>query len=511
MYTLHKISRRGLLGASGAAVLLGLGSRSLLAQTPSRGGDLTIAAPGGSTGNTLDPRSFNSPYMAIVSGTIFNTLVEATGLSLDIQPGLASSWEESEAGKVWRFNLVTNATFHNGQAMTSADVIFSMMWHLSEGSRSNARGIVGPIESIVADGDHAIVVTLRSPNYYFPAALSNYSLVIIPDGTTTFDGVGTGPYRVTNFVPGEILEAERFDGYFKENKAFVDTVTLLVVNDPNARVSAIQTGQAQISTLLDARSVSLLQSLPNIDIVFNPSRGFSGINMMLTKPPFDNLRLRQALKHAINREDVIERIYYGQARLGNDTPVPPSVPDFAASVPQTMYDPDRARALYAESGHSGPLLLQTSDAAGPGAVDLATLFKEHAAAAGIDIQVQREPADGYWGNIWAQTPFHSTVWGSRPTSDLINTIAYGSGSPANDTGFSDPEFDAAIQTARGSSNAEERMVASARAQAILSERGGVIIPAFENTPEGISMDLGGYEVGAMQVGSLRAAENVWFE
>jgi peptide/nickel transport system substrate-binding protein len=247
-----------------------------------------------------------------------------------------------------------------------------------------------------------------------------------------------------------------------------------------------------------------------VNIEFLSGMGFAGFNMMVDRAPFDNLQLRQAMKYAIDREDLIQRLYAGYARLGNDTPVPPNAPEYASSVAQISYDPDRARDLYAQSGHSGPIVLQTSSATGASAVDAATLFKEHAAHAGIDIEVRREPADGYWGNIWAKTPFHATLWGARPTVDLIMTLAYSGSSPANDTGFRDAEFDEVLQMARGASSPEARAQAIVKAQSILNERGGAIIPAFENTPEGISSDLSGYTAGTLSVGSLRAAENVWF-
>ncbi|MDB9707260.1 ABC transporter substrate-binding protein [Planktotalea frisia] len=410
------ISRRGLLGTAGAATLIGLSPKMAFAQEPRRGGDLVIAVNGASNGNSLDPRTFNSPFMAVLGGTVFNTLVETEGQAAELRPGLAQSWDSTESGLVWSFDLVPDATFHNGQKVTSADVIFSLLSHTDEGSRSNSRAIITSVDKIEADGDHRVVITLKSPNFFFPASLSNYSLAIVPEGTKEYTGIGSGPYRITNFVAGEILEAERFDGYFKADKAFVDTVTILGANDVSARVNAVQSGQAHIAANLDSRTIPLLQSLPTVSVEFMAGLGFTGFNMMVDREPFDNPVLRQALKYAIDRQDIIDRIYGGFARLGNDTPVPPNAAEYAADIPQINYDPDRARDLYAESGHSGPLLLQTSPAVNGSAVDAATLFKEHAAIAGIEIEVRREPADGYWGNVWAKTPFHGTLWGGRPDS-----------------------------------------------------------------------------------------------
>ncbi|MCI5076878.1 ABC transporter substrate-binding protein [Oricola sp.] len=505
-----KFKRRTFLGAVGAATAIGLAPRTSFAQVPKSGGDLVVAINGASTGDSLDPRTFNSPFMAVLGGTIYSTLVETTGPRAELQPGLALDWEEAQDGLVWTFNLAPNAKFHNGKPVTSADVIYSLMYHVAEGSRSTSRAIIKAVDKVEADGDHRIVVTLKAPNFYFPASLSNFSLGIVPEGTTEFTGIGSGPYRVTNFVPGEILETERFDDYFKTGKAHVNTVTILAANDPSARISAIQSGQAHIVGNLDARAVPLLQALPTVNLQFQSGTGFGGFNMMLDRAPFDNALLRQAMKHAIDREDFIQRIYGGHARLGNDTPVPPDAVEYAADVVQIAYDPDRARDLFKQSGHSGPIVLQTSSATGAAAVDAATLFKEHASRAGIEIEVKREPADGYWGNIWAQSPFHATVWGARPTVDLIMTLAYSSSSPVNDTAFKDPDFDAALQVARGAPDAEERLQASHLAQRILNENGGAIIPAFQNTPEGVSTQLAGYVTGTQAVGSFRAAENVWF-
>ena len=506
------ISRRAFMATTTATLALGALSQNAFAQeTPKRGGDLSIAVHGASTSDNFDPRTFNSQYTAVLAGTVFNTLLEIEGAEGKLIPGIATSWESSEAGKVWTLELAQNVKFHNGADMTATDVIYSFKIHGEEGTRSNSQQIVGAIETLEAPDPYTLVITLKEANQFFPALLTNYSLVIVPDGTTDFDGTGTGAYKVTSFAPGEILETTRFDDYFKADKAHVDTVAIVAVNDSAARVSAIQTGQVQIATELDPRSVPLLDALPTLDVVFLKGAGFMGYNMMLDKPPFDNAKLRLAMKYAIDREDIINRVYNGYARLGNDTPVPPNSPDFARDIEQYSYDPEKARALYEESGHTGPIVLQTSDAAGSAAVDAAALIKEHAVKAGIEIEIKREPADGFWGNVWAQTPFHATVWGARASSEMILSLAYASGSPANDTAFKDPEFDAALAKARVSETVEGQRAALAEAQEILHDRGGALIPAFPDIPEGVASNLRGYIPGTILVGSLRAAESVWFD
>lgn len=511
MENLNTLSRRGFLGSAAALGLMAAAPRAPFAQsTPKRGGTLSIGVEGASTGDTLDPRSFNSPYWAVAGGTIFNTLVEAFGPANELRPGLAKSWEGSESGKRWVFDLVEGATFHDGRPVTAADVIYSLQIHNAEDSRSNSRAIAAGIAKMTAGSPTRLIVDLAEGNYFFPAMVSNYPLCIIPDGTTTFDGIGSGPYKISRFAPGEVLELTRHDGYFKKDAAWVDQVVILAANDPAARASAFQSGQVHIASGLDTRTAALMQALPGKALVSLTGSQFVGFNMRSDSEPFNNPDLRMALKLAIDRQDVLARVYGGMGRIGNDTPIPPNDPLFAGNITQNSYDPAKASELFKKSGFTGPLKLSTSDAATVPAVDMAALFKEHAAKAGIEIEIVREPADGYWSNIWGVAPFHATVWGARPTSDMILTTAYSSGSPGNDTHWSNPEFDATIAAARIEPDDAKRKELYDKAQALLSSDGGVIIPVFGDVIEGLDATVQGYVVGTQPVGNFRAAEQVWF-
>ncbi|MGZ9719050.1 ABC transporter substrate-binding protein [Rhizobium miluonense] len=495
----------GTLGLIAAAPRMGFAQAA-----PKRGGTLAIGVEGASTGDTLDPRTFNSPYWAVASGTVFSTLVEAHGPANELRPGLAKSWEGSNGGKHWVFDLVEGATFHDGRPVTATDVIYSLKIHDAEDSRSNSRAIAAAIGSMVAETPMRVVIELKEGNYFFPAMVSNYPLCIIPDGTTTFDGIGSGPYKITRFAPGEAIEAARYDGYFKKDAAWVDEVVILAANDPAARASAFQSGQIQIASGLDTRTAALLKALPGKSLISLRGSQFVGFNMRADIEPFNNPDLRLALKFAIDRKDVLKRVYSGMGRIGNDTPIPPNDPLFATGIAQNSYDPERARALYAKSGHKGTLRLSTSDAATAPAVDMAVLFKEHAARAGIEIEVVREPADGYWSNVWGQAPFHATVWGARPTADMILTTAYSTGSPGNDSHWSNTAFDTAIAAARVEPDQAKRQALYVEAQSLLSSDGGVIIPVFGDVIEGVSSEVQGYVPGTQPCANYRCAEQIWF-
>ena len=128
---------------------------------------------------------------------------------------------------------------------------------------------------------------------------------------------------------------------------------------------------------------------------------------------------------------MVNQILMGHASVGND-PLP-SYALYPEGIEQRVYDPDQARHYFERSGHDGPILLRTSEVAFPGAVDAAQLYQQQAAAAGIQIQVQREPGDGYWTEVWNAQPFCASYWGGRPTQDSMYSTAYISGADWNDT------------------------------------------------------------------------------
>ncbi|HQY42723.1 MAG TPA: ABC transporter substrate-binding protein [Paracoccaceae bacterium] len=135
------ISRRHFIASTAALGLFAATAPAFAQSAPKRDGTLATGIEGASTGDTLDPRTFNSPYWAVAAGTIFNTLVEVQGSANELKPGLAKSWEGSNGGKTWVFELADNATFHDGKPVTTADVIYSLQIHNAEDSLANIRAV----------------------------------------------------------------------------------------------------------------------------------------------------------------------------------------------------------------------------------------------------------------------------------------------------------------------------------------------------------------------------------
>jgi peptide/nickel transport system substrate-binding protein len=181
--------------------------------------------------------------------------------------------------------------------------------------------------------------------------------------------------------------------------------------------------------------------------------------------------------------------------VGNDFPINASYPLFADDIEQRTFDPDKAKFHYQKSGHSGPVLLRTSEVAFPGAVDAAQLYQQSCAKAGITIEVKREPGDGYWSEVWNKQPFSTSYWGGRPVQDQMYSTAYLSNSDWNDTRFFNEKFDKLVLQARSELDQDKRKAIYRDVAVILRDEGGLILPMFNQYIDAVGDKVGGYGGG----------------
>jgi peptide/nickel transport system substrate-binding protein len=178
--------------------------------------------------------------------------------------------------------------------------------------------------------------------------------------------------------------------------------------------------------------------------------------------------------------------------VGNDFPINAAYPLFPTDIEQRKFDPEKAAEYYKKSGHSGPIILRTSEVAFPGAVDAAQLYQQSAAKAGITIEVKREPGDGYWSEVWNKQPFHLSYWGGRPTQNQMYSTAYVSSADWNDTRFKNPEFDKMVIAARGELDEGKRKQIYHDLAVIMRDEGGLIIPFFNDFIDARTDKVQGY-------------------
>jgi len=229
--------------------------------------------------------------------------------------------------------------------------------------------------------------------------------------------------------------------------------------------------------------------------------------------PFDNNDVRLALKYAVDREELLQKVLRGYGTLGNDHPVAPGHQFVAADLEQRQYDPDRAKHHLKKAGLSKlEISLSVSDFLYAGAVDGALLYKEKATGAGIDLTVVREPSEGYFSNVWKKKPFVASYWGARPTADLILTVGYASGAPWNDSFFENERFNKLLVGARAELDTSKRAEMYREMQIILRDEGGSIIPLFANNVFAMSKKVGHPTsmAGNWECDGGRPLERWWF-
>ncbi len=494
-----RISRREFMGRTAAMGISAAAASTMFASAvqaagPTKGGTLKAGLSGGASSDTLDPALVASEathgILRCWSDHLVN--VSATG---EVVPRLAEEISSSPDAQIWNFKIRKGVEFHNGKTMTPEDVVATIERHSDEKSTSGALGIVKGIKTMAIDGD-TVSITLETPNADFPYLMADYHLAIQPNGGKDDPnaGIGTGAYMVESNEPGVRTTFKKNPNDWDADRGYADAVEVLVINDATARTSALQSGQVHMINRVDPKVAGLLDRAPGLAVKNVSGRGHYVFIMRIEMDPFQNNDLRMALKLAINRQEMVDKILRGYGSVGNDFPINAAYPLFDDTIPQREYDPEKAAEYYKKSGHDGsPIILRTADAAFPGAVEAAQLFQESAKAAGIPLEIKREPDDGYWSEVWNKQPFCASYWGGRPTQDQMYSTAYLSTAEWNDTQWKRPEFDAMLIEAKAELDPVKRKELYSKMARMLRDESGLILPMFNDFVDAISDKVMGYE------------------
>ncbi|WP_306114237.1 MULTISPECIES: ABC transporter substrate-binding protein [unclassified Roseovarius] len=466
-----------------AAAAATLWTNEVSAMTPSQGGNFRVAIHDANTTDTMDPGQYLSVFMIQLAHASRSYLTEVNPDGT-LGPDLADSWTASPDAKVWTFELNKNATFHDGRPVTSNDVLASLRHHLGEESASAAKSLLANVTDVRADGDHTVVIELDTGLADLPYIMTDYHIAMVPadaDGKADWaGGMGSGPYKVDNFNAGVSAKLTKHEGWHRDGGYF-DSIELIAINDPNARQTALVSGDVDAVSSVDLKTLALLERRAGISILNLPSGSAVTLPMHVTQAPFDNNDVRMALKLAINRDELIEKIVFGTATPGNDFHISPNMPYYPDDIPQRTHDPDKAKWHLKQAGmDSLSLDMSASDSIMPGAVDFVTLFSEQAKAANINIKPIREPGDGYWADVWLKKPFIFSKWGARPTPDTMFTLAYKTGASWSEAFWSNERFDELLLQAKAELDDTKRAEMYREMSLIARDDGGTILPMFTN-------------------------------
>jgi peptide/nickel transport system substrate-binding protein len=348
--TLH---RRGLLAALALATALAAPWAAAQGKKDQVTLAMVLEPPG------LDPTI--APAAAIGEIVHYNVLEGLTKINVDgsVVPLLAESWRMDPDGRSYTFKLKKGITYHDGEAFDAAAVKFSFERAKDEKSTNKAKGAVfNNISSISAPDPHTVILTLNNADGNFLFRMGENTAVILHPksaAATASKPVGTGPYRFEDWKKGNAVTLTKWDGFRDAKSVKIKRVTFRFINDPAARVAALLAGDIDGVPRLDApQAVKQLQADKRFVVELGATAGKGIMTINNKKKPFDDVRVRRALAHAIDRKAFIDGVLEGLAKpIGSHfTPTDAGYVDLTGMYP---YDPEKAKALLKEAGVSTPL------------------------------------------------------------------------------------------------------------------------------------------------------------
>ena len=396
-------SRRDLL-----ALLVAGGTASLaapaLAQgaTPRKGGRIKVAGATSALNDTLDPAKGSNHTDYIRAYMFYNGLTQLDG-SLTPQPSLAESWSTKDA-RAWVFKLRQGVTFHDGKPLVPADVVFTLLRHKDPSTGSKAKVLAEQFEEVKASGPDEVTIRLGAPNADLPAILATSHFLVLREGVTDVNahmaGIGTGPYKLKEFKPGVRSVAVRNENYWKTNKPYLDEIEYVGIADEAARVNALLTGEIDLTMAINPRSVDRIKGSGKHAIFETRAGVYTDLIMRRDSGPGGNPDFVLAMKHLFNRGQMVGSILLGHGEIGNDQPIPPGNRFHFKGLKQRPYDLDKAR-WHAQKANLGSASIPVVvSPAATNSVEIALVMQHAARQVGLNLEVRRMPADGYWSQHW---------------------------------------------------------------------------------------------------------------
>jgi peptide/nickel transport system substrate-binding protein len=406
-----------------------------------------------------------------------------------LEPLLAESWESDETASRWTFRLRPGVRFHDGTPFSSRDVAYTIRYALDtrEGITRVAVTGVDP-DGIETPDDLTVVVPLREPNADFPLVISqDFHILSADDPNRAGNGIGTGPFRLERLDAENVTTLVPHGDYWAGAPA-LGSVEIYAIADSEARINALLAGQ--IDYVVDVGTAArAVEQNPDLVVQDVPSGAWTPMNMRADVPPFDDPRIRLAMKLVVDRPTMVQAVLQGRGEPAYDNPIWPR--DLYALTATRVQDVARARTLLAEAGHRDGLavVLHTSTAY-PDWTPLSVTYQQMAAEAGIDVELAQVPADGYEETIVRVEPFTLGAWSQRPAPLILPDI-FASDGPNNETFWSNQEFDALLLRAKAEVDLDRRRAYYQDAQRILMDDGPSIIPFFANDARGLNRNLTG--------------------
>jgi peptide/nickel transport system substrate-binding protein len=489
--------------AAGTAGIAGtlpsvLAPASARAATPRAGGVLKMAYA--SSPRTIDPALAVQADEYMITQGIYDNLAR-TDEKLQAQPQLALRWSPDDQARVWTFTLRQGVKFHHGRELTAQDVVFTFERILDPKTGSPGRTAMGPIEKVEAVDAYTVRFRLSIPYADLPLGIGSTFGRILPHdraGRIATDPSGTGPFRLVEFKPGESTRMVRFPDYWDKPRPYLDE--LWQVNIPQAAtlIASLSGGAVQMLWEAPVTYLPVLGRAAGVSLVEVKSPAFQPVSMLANQKPFDDNRVRLAMKHLVDRAAVVKAVWQGHATVASDHPVPEINP-FWSALPPRPYDVAKAKALLAEAGHAGGLNLELwTSSERAGMPELAVAVQQMVAPAGVKVEIKTVPWTVFNANVWKKKAFYVNNWGGRATIDETLFPYFRTGGSWNEGEFSIPALDKLLDEGRSQTDERKRKDAYAQAQRLIADEAYMMIAYHSNYVTAMRSNVKGYIVNPLK-------------
>lgn len=482
------------------AVLTVLSSRA--SEIPKYGGTLIVGAEADPT--SLDPHISGGSIDGLNMSLIADGLIDYDK-HCRIQPALATSWDILEGGKVYEFHLRQGVKFHNGRGLTAGDVKWNMDRILDPESIAFAAHLTN-IESVEVVDDHTVRFTLRERRYTFLTELINneFNTPIVARESETVSGrivhpIGTGPFEFVEFEPAVHVKLKRSKYYWIEGLPYLDAIIFRTVSDKQSRLNAVKSGAVDVTGYLESEQVEreISRGSKRVQYSFFAAGYPNMLSFNLSRKPFTDRRVRQAVAHSISRQDILMAVFGGFGDIIG-RPISPLLP-YYEPVETYAQDYGKAKSLLAEAGYpNGFETTLTTTNTYPHLVRMAQVLQANLALAGI--RVKLDLAD-FTATIskWTEGRFDMATigWGFNTDPHTIYNNVLVSGAPSEymfgPGGFRNERIDRLARQAALTASFDERKTIYTRMARIVIKEAPWIFTVFEKNANAWRSDVKGWD------------------
>lgn len=506
------------LGLSGLGLAAGHllprgGSAPALAATPKHGGSIELAWRG--TPDILDPHKTTYLTAVQVHNNIYNGVLRITydGKDVHFGPDLAQEWEmKSDTDHV--FHLRKGVSFHNGDAFTAHDVKWSWERVADREISPIHYWKMSQVQTIEVIDDHTIRLLLKQPDPFMAVAQTGSTGragTIVNRRAVEEAGqaygkkvvIGTGPFKFVEWIENDRILLERNPNYWESDAdgnqlPYLDKVVIRIVPESSTALAAITTGELDGWNTAPYQFVQKLRADQNLTVYTLTGGNYVRLSMNVTRPPFDDVKVRQAVSYAINREEIVQQAFFGEAIVAHGPISPPMSQyydrEFESGTNGQYYDLDKAKALmkdskYPDGAEVGYILTQVTFQP-----RIAQIVQAHLAKIGIKVNLQVFE-NAAWRKRWLESDFDMVLTSPWADLDPDETIypQFHTGEKWNVGKWSNPEFDRQVEIARSTFDVKTRKAAYDKAVAMLVDKCPSVFIAHVNEHKVMAKHVMGFQ------------------